>query len=244
MNPTLSVLLYSGLAAAAAALGALPLALRGRLPIAWIGWANAAAAGLMLGVAHALLSAGMDRDAVRVAVGAAVGVAFIAFTHRATGTGDLDLNRLDERRPEYGYQVLLVGALHAAAEGVAIGSAMALLPSFGAFTAAAIAVHNVPEATILAAILTSRGVRRRDAAALAVAADVNQVLLAVVTFALVTAAPALLPWTVGFAVGALVYLVMAELLPEAYRQTGRTSIALATILAMTIVVLLNSVRRV
>jgi zinc transporter ZupT len=241
MNTTLAVLLCSGLGAATAVLGALPLALRGRLPLAWIGWANAIAAGLMLGVAHALLSAGMSRDALRVAAGAALGIAFVAFTHRATGTGDLDLNRLDETRPEYGYQVLLVGALHAAAEGVAIGSAMALSLPFGAFTAAAIAVHNVPEATVLMAILTARGVRHRDAAGLAVAADVNQVLLAVVTYALIAAAAPLLPWAIGFAVGALVYLVMAELLPEAYRQTGRTSIALATILAMAIVVLLDTV---
>ena len=115
MDPTLSVLLYASLAAGAAGLGALPLAFRGRLPTAWIGWANAIAAGVMLGVAHALISAGMDRDATRVAVGAALGIAFVALTHRATGTGDLDLNRLDETRPEYGYQVLLVSALHAAA---------------------------------------------------------------------------------------------------------------------------------
>jgi zinc transporter ZupT len=242
MNPTLSVLLYASVAAGAASLGALPFALRGRLPLAWIGWANAVAAGLMLGVAHALLSVGMEGDAVRVAVGAALGIAFIALTHRATGTGELDLNRLDETRPEYGYQVLLVSTLHAGAEGVAIGTAMAQSVPFGAFTAAAIAVHNVPEATVLAAILTSRGVRRRDAAGLAVAADVNQVLLAVVTYALIAAAPSLLPWAVGFAVGALVYLVMAELLPEAYRQAGRTSIALATILAMAIVVLLDTLR--
>ena len=242
MNSTLSVLLYASLAAGAASLGALPLALRRRLPLAWIGWANAAAAGLMLGVAHALVSVGMERDAVRVAVGAVLGIGFIALTHRATGTGDLDLNRLDETRPEYGYQVLLVSALHAAAEGVAIGTAMALSLPFGVFTAGAIAVHNVPEATVLSAILTSRGVRRRDAAALAVAADVNQVLLAVATYAVIAAAAPLLPWAVGFAVGALVYLVMAELLPEAYRQAGRTSIALATILAMAIVVLLDTLR--
>jgi zinc transporter ZupT len=44
----------------------------------------------------------------------------------------------------------------------------------------------------------------------------------------------------GFAAGALVYLVMAELLPECYRQAGPTSIALVTIVAMGIVVLLSS----
>lgn len=236
--------MYATAAAGAAGFGALPLVVRGRLPLAlpWIGWANAVAAGVMLGVAYALLDAGMAVAAPRVAGGALLGIAFVALTHRATGTGDLDLNRLDETRPEYGYQVLLVNALHAAAEGVAIGAAMALAPAFGAFTAAAIALHNVPEATVLCAILTARGVRRRDAASLAVVADLHQILLAVVTFAVVAAAPAVLPWAVGFAVGALIYLVLAELLPESYRQAGRTSIALATILAMGIVVLLDTLR--
>jgi hypothetical protein len=40
------------------------------------------------------------------------------------------------------------------------------------------------------------------------------------------------------AVGALLYLVMAELLPHCYRQAGHTSIALVAILSMGMVVLL------
>ena len=51
--------------------------------------------------------------------------------------------------------------------------------------------------------------------------------------------PLLLPWALGFAMGALVYLVMVEPLPESYRQAGNTSIALVTSVAMGIVVLLN-----
>lgn len=241
MAPTLSVLLAASLAAGAAGLGGVPFVIRGRLPLAWIGWANAVAAGLMLGVAYSLFAAGMLPGAVRVAAGAVLGIGFVAFTHWATGTHDLDLNRLDETRPEYGYQVILVSTLHAAAEGVAIGAAMAVSLPFGIFTATAIALHNVPEATVLSAILTTRGVRPRDAAGLAVAANVNQVLLAVVTYAVVGASAGLLPWALGFAVGALVYLVLAELLPESYRQAGRTGIALVTILAMGVVILLDSV---
>jgi zinc transporter, ZIP family len=70
---------------------------------------------------------------------------------------------------------------------------------------------------------------------------VSQILLAIVVFALASAAPSLLPWALGFAVGALVYLVMAELLPECYRQAGRTSIAVVTFVAMGIVILLLEV---
>ncbi len=237
MDPTLAVLVYASLAAGAAALGAVPLVGRDDLPVTAIGWANALAAGLMLGAGYVLMKAGFDWPAAYGAAGALVGITFVYWSHAASGTKDLDLNRLHETRAEYGYQVLLVNAIHSAPEGVAIGIAMALSDSLGIFMALAIAVHNIPEATVLSAILTSRGVRLRSAAGLAVITNVSQVLLAVFTFAIVSAAPAVLPWALGFAVGALVYLVMAELLPECYRQAGHTTIALVTIVAMGFVVL-------
>jgi len=122
---------------------------------------------------------------------------------------------------------------------VAIGAAMLVSLHFGISMALALAVHNIPEAMILTSILASRGVRVRYAAALAVAVNANQVLVAVVTFAVVGAIPSLFPWAVGVAVGALVYLVLAELLPESYQQAGHTSIALVTLVAMGIVVALG-----
>ncbi|NIM49790.1 MAG: ZIP family metal transporter [Gemmatimonadales bacterium] len=197
------------------------------------------AAGLMLGAAYALLVAGLDLMPVWGATGALLGIAFVYWTHAVSGTADLELNRLEETSPEYGYKVLLVNALHSAAEGIAIGVAMVESLSFGIFMALAIAVHNVPEGTVLCAILKSRGVRLADAAGLAVATNVSQVLLAVAAFAVLTAAPSAVTWVLGFGVGALVYLVVFELLPESYRQAGSTSIALVTIAAMGIVVLLS-----
>jgi zinc transporter ZupT len=80
-----------------------------------------------------------------------------------------------------------------------------------------------------------------SAAGLAVATNLSQVLLAIATFAIVGAAPATLPWAAGFAVGALIQLVMAELLPESYHQAGHRSIALVAVLAMGMVVFLQSV---
>ncbi len=238
VEPILTVLLYASLAAGAAGFGVVPLVGRPDLPIRWIGWANALAGGLMLGTAFALAQQGLERLAVWGWAGAVLGIIWVYFTHAAAGTGDLDLNRLGETGPEYGYQVFLVHALHAVSEGVAIGVAMLISLPFGIVMALAIAVHNVPEATVLSAILTSRGVRMRDAAGLAIVTNVTQVLLAVVTFAIASAAPALLPWAWGFAVGGLVYLVLVELLPQCYRQAGHTSIALVTSVATVIVVLL------
>jgi zinc transporter ZupT len=193
----------------------------------------------MLGVAYSLMVTGLGQAALLGGVGALVGIVFVYMTHAVTGTAEMDLNRLDEKSPAYGYQVILVNTLHAAHEGIAIGVGMAVSLPFGILMALALAVHNIPEAAILSSIVTKRGVHWTNAAALAVATNVNQVLLAVVTYNVVMAAPVMLPWALGFAVGALIYLVMVELLPESYRQAGHTSIALVTIVAMGMVVLLT-----
>jgi ZIP family zinc transporter len=237
-DPTLTVLLYSAIAAAAAVVGVVPQALRGRLSLPSIGWANAVASGLMLGVAYTLLIAGLQEALAAGGIGALLGIGFVRATHALTGTGELDLDRLDEADPTYGYKALLVETLHAGHEGIAIGAAMFLSLPLGIAMALTLAVHNIPEAMVLTRVLCDRGLALRQAAGLAVAANVNQVLLAVAAFAILTAAPILLPWVTGFAVGAFTYLVLVELLPEAYRQAGHTSIALVTMVALAMVVLL------
>ena len=238
-DPILLVLTLSAAAAAAAALGVLPHLGRRRLPTVWIGLANAVAGGAMLGAAFALAASDTQTTAPRTALGAVLGVLFIYWTHRAAGTQDLDLNRIDGTDPAYGYQVLLVNGLHGASEGVAIAAAMLIDLTFGVFMALVIAVHNIPEGTVLSAVLRGRGIELREAAGLAVAVNTGQVLLAVATFAVVRAAPGALPFVIGFAVGALAQLTLLELLPESYREAGKTSIAVATVTAMGVVVLVE-----
>ncbi len=241
MDATLTILLCSSIAALASGAGALPLAGRGGLPVRWLGWANAVAAGFMLGGAYALTMAAMEGDVWQWVGGAVLGVLFVYGTHRFAGTADLPLNRLDEPGPEYGYQVLIAQGLHSASEGVAIGVAAVIDLRFGVFMAFMLAVHNVAEAMVLCCVLRSRGVGLPHAGTLAVVATVGQVLLAVVVLAVVTSAPGLLQVTLGFAVGTLVYLVMVELLPEAYQQAGYVSIALLTSLAMGVIAFLEGV---
>ena len=237
--PVLTVLGYAAVAAGFASFGVIPLVGRQQVSTMLLGLANSLAAGLMLGAAYALMVIDPAGLSVETATAALLGIGYVLFTHWVIGTSDLGLNQLDDEDPIYGYKVLLVNTLHGAAEGVAIGVAMVVNIPFGTFVALAIGVHNIPEGTVLAAILSSRGARIRDAAALKIAANVGQVLLAVATFAIVTAAPAMLPWAAGFAIGALIYLVLAELLPESYREVGPTSVALTAIVAMGMLVVLT-----
>jgi zinc transporter ZupT len=243
-DPALTVLAWSALSAGAAVFGVLPVVAFSRggqeLPTAWIGWANALAAGMMLAAAYLLAEAGLAGPALPAALGAALGALAIFATHAARrATAAPPPARSHEAGPAAGRTSVAIGALHSASEGLAIGVAMAADLRFGIFLALAIAVHNVPEAAVLCAALAGRGRRLPAAAALAVAVDVSQVVLAVGAFALAAAAPAALPWIQGFAVGALVNLVLTELMPASYREAGHTSIALVASVAMGIVVLLE-----
>jgi ZIP family zinc transporter len=232
--------LVSGAAALAAALGALPHAL-GRPPTrAMIGWANALAAGLMLGVAYTLLTEGLGTALLAGGGGALLGIFFVRATHAAAGTGELDADLVD-LPPGEGYKVVLVDALHSADEGVAIGVAMAVSMPLGVAMALTLGLHNVPEAMVLSSVLARRGASPARTTLLAVAVNAPQVALAVASFSLVTQQPALLPWLAGFAVGALIYRTLVELLPESYHQAGETSIAMVTLLATGVVVLLAGV---
>lgn len=238
-DPVLTVLMYSSLASAAAVVGVVPQAVGGRVAERVLGWANALASGLMLGVAYTLMTIGLREGLLAGGIGALAGIAFVRGTHALTGTGELDLERIDDAPPGFGYKAILADTLHAAHEGIAIGAAMVLSLPLGIAMAVTLGVHNIPEATLLTRVLVGRGLGIAQAAGLVVATNVNQILLAVVTFAVITASPGLLPWVTGFAVGAFLYLVLVELLPESYRQAGKTSIALVTLIAMGMVVLLT-----
>ncbi|MDP6366316.1 MAG: hypothetical protein QF787_09220 [Nitrospinota bacterium] len=116
--------------------------------------------------------------------------------------------------------------MHSASEGVAIGAAMALSLRLGVFIALSLAVHNAAEAMALTWVLEKRKVSFAQAAGLGVFTNVPQMLLAIVSFAVISAASALLPWAAGFEAGAMAYLVLTELLPASYRGGDHTRIAL------------------
>jgi zinc transporter ZupT len=194
----------------------------------------------MLGAAFVLTGVS-DVGAGAGAVGGALGVALIVATHAVTRLETLDLSRPDRDDPTAAPRLVALHALHACTEGIAIGVAMAVDPSLGVFMAIAIAVHNVPEAALLSSATRRQGAGRPRAVGLVVLSNVGQPALAVATWFVVAAAPASLPWVLGFAVGALLNLVMTELLPASYKEAGSSSIALVASVALGLVVLLGGI---
>lgn len=238
-EPVLAVLLFSSLAALLAALGVVPFIGGRQPPAVWIAGAYALASGLMLGSGHLLMSRGLERGALAVVAGAAVGVLYAWWIKRYTGAHVVD------RRPEtasdagLGYKLLLESMLHAAAEGVAIGVAMVLDLGLGIFLALALAAHNIGEAMALTDTLRRRGISLGAAAGLCVGTNVPQPLLALAVFALEPVLGGLLAAALGFAAGALAFLVLTELLPASYERGRGVVIALVLTVAAGAVLLLE-----
>ena len=133
--------------------------------------------------------------------------------------------------------MVAVMTVHSAAEGVAVGVSFGGTGALAAAITIAIAVHNVPEGLAITAVMRPRGVSLVRCAGWSVFSSLPQPLLAVPAFLFVQAFAAALPYGLGFAAGAMMFMVFEELLPEAYGEAPRAAVAaLASLFLVAMVV--------
>ena len=99
----------------------------------------------------------------------------------------------------------------------------------------AIAVHNIPEGVAISAVLRPNGVSLLRCAGWSIGSSLPQPVMAVPAYLFVDAFAPALPYGIGFAAGAMVFMVLLEILPEAYgtgsvREIG--AIASLSLIAM------------
>ena len=92
----------------------------------------------------------------------------------------------------------------------------------------AIAVHNIPEGVAISAVMRPRGVSIAGCAGWSVVSSLPQPLMAVPAFLFVEAFRPGLPWGIGFAAGAMIFMVLGELLPDALEEGRRSEVATLT----------------
>lgn len=111
-------------------------------------------------------------------------------------------------------------ALHNVPEGMTIGASFAisdnLMLGTGMVMAVLIGLHNIPEGMAVAVPLISGGMSRTRATLLTAACGLPTVLGAWLGFWLGDIGPLGLCLSLGFASGAMLYVVFGEILPEAY----------------------------
>ena len=108
--------------------------------------------------------------------------------------------------------------------------------ALGLFISLALAVHNVPEGLAISLVLVPRGVGWVRAAWWSVFSSLPQPLMAVPAFLFVALFRELLPYGLGFAAGAMIWMVFSELVPDALEESSSNLIAVvATVSVIAIV---------
>lgn len=118
--------------------------------------------------------------------------------------------------------MVLAVALHNFPEGMAVGVVVAgwlngqETLSYAALLALSlgIAIQNIPEGAIISMPLKSNGMSRGRSFAYGVASGIVEPLGAVLTIALASIAVPVLPYLLAFSAGAMLYVVVEELIPE------------------------------
>jgi ZIP family zinc transporter len=111
--------------------------------------------------------------------------------------------------------------LHNFPEGAAVGVSFGAGDlSQGYSTALGIGIQNMPEGLAVAAAMSSLGYGRWACFAGALASGLVEPVGGLIGASLVSAAPDLLPWGLGLAAGAMIYVVTAEIIPHTQGPVG------------------------
>lgn len=172
------------------------------------------------------MSEGMGKFAfVPAVVGFLLGIAFLLMMDRVIP--HLHLNSEEQEGPkiQLGKTTMMVLAvtLHNIPEGMAVGVVFAGMLSgnqeitiAGAFALSlGIAIQNFPEGAIISMPLLGEGVKRRKAFCYGVLSGIVEPVGAVITILLAELITPVLPYLLSFAAGAMIYVVVEELIPEA-----------------------------
>lgn len=133
---------------------------------------------------------------------------------RGRGSGRRDHGGRSLR--DIGLLIAIGIALHNVPEGLAIGSSYAHTASFGFGVALLIALHNIPEGIAVAIPLRADGLSFWNVLASTVTAGAPTGFGALVGAWVGAISPEVLSASLGFAAGAMMYVVGDELLPEAH----------------------------
>ena len=205
--------------------------------------------GVMLGAtAFSLLVPALDRGGIaEITAGFAVGCLFLVLLDelapheherfsergRQVGTG---------RTPRARARLLLTAlTVHNIPEGLAVGLAFgAGGTELGVPLAVAIGVQNIPEGFAAGAPLLDAGRGRRFAAGVAALTGAVEPPAALAAYAAVETFEPLLPFAFGFAAGAMLYVVVDELIPESHGHGFEREASIALLAGFALLLVLDN----
>jgi zinc transporter ZupT len=199
----------------------------------WLGISNAIAAGLMGAASWGLIYEGLNYGMSRTVLGILAGLAFIVGTRRLLGEeGEVEWGEMQGADALKIVLILGVMTLHSFTEGVGVGVSFGGGEALGVYISAAIAVHNIPEGLAISLVMVPRGTPVWKAAGWSIFSSLPQPLMAVPAFLFVDAFQPFLPVGLGFAAGAMIWMIFSELVPDALEEAAPNTVAIAVVLSV------------
>lgn len=157
------------------------------------------------------------------ATGIIVGVVFLAALDAALPK----LRHGKKDNAQWRQNALLAAAitLHNIPEGMAVGLAFALSAQYGGLVGAAalafgIGIQNFPEGAAVALPLRQQGHSRARAFLGGMLSGAVEPVFGILTVLVAAGVRSLMPWLLSFAAGAMLYVVVAELVPQSQGKEG------------------------
>jgi ZIP family zinc transporter len=136
--------------------------------------------------------------------------------------------------------LLAIGiTIHNLPEGIAVGAGYMHMPEFGFFIALAILLHNIPEGIATALPLCQGGLRRRDAFLVALFSGLAEPIGALAAAAFLGNFQFLIPGSLAFAGGVMMFITLDELIPIAREHGHHHYVAMGLISGSIFVFLLS-----
>jgi ZIP family zinc transporter len=131
--------------------------------------------------------------------------------------------------------------LHNVPEGLAIGVGFAATdPSHATALATGIALQDVPEGLVIAVALLEAGYGRGPAIAIGAASGLVEPLGAILGALVMGLSQQLLPWGLGVAAGAMLFVICHEVIPAAHRPASSSGATAGLLLGFVLMMLLDT----
>ena len=240
------------LASLACGLGALPLLIKRIDPSRHTGIGYALAGGLMFAASvYNLILPGLTMvdqfvnlsDVTPVLLGVLLGSGFLWAVDRYLSPERMARKKWSRWGGRTELLIFLAMTVHSIPEGVAVGvgytSGELHGTRLGSYIALAIAIHNIPEGLAVAIPLRAAGASINKCFWAAVATSLPQPIAAIPACLLAWFFQPIMPLLMGFAAGAMIFLVVLELIPHALDTEKPPVIAWSFILGFCLMVLIQ-----
>lgn len=236
-NPLLALGLRAFFAALTTGMGGILLQLVGEVNDKTMGFLISLTAGLMGGCSTLMfVEALMSNDCYPLITALLSTLSGLIIVHlvamRLESSEEVTFLSLKGKNASSAIIIMLSMCIHSLGEGISIAvSSSADSDRLGLFVLISLAIHNIPEGMAIAMIMVKKGLSLHQSAICAVLSNLPQPLIAVPAYIFLETYKGVVPWGLGFASGAILYVVFSELIPEALEKASDFHVWLITCIA-------------